>query len=93
MQINDKLSFTKNKIFPSLEKEHINKDKNNSEIKKKYNITSRNSCKNIKEFFLSKEKDYKRLFNIFNHFDKNFFLGGQFSKKFSKEYKLRYKFD
>ena len=93
MQINDKLSFTKNKIFPSLEKEHINKDKNNSEIKKKYNITSRNSCKNIKEFFLSKEKDYKRLFNIFNHFDKNFFLGGQFSKKFSKEYKLSYKFD
>ena len=90
---NNKLSLKKHKIFPFLSgNESIKNSKNNSE-NKKLKINIRNSCKNIKEFFSHKEKEYKGLFNIFNHFDKNFYLGGQFSKKFKKEYNLRYKFD
>ena len=90
---NNKLSLKKHKIFPFLSgSESIKNSKNNSE-NKKLKINIRNSCKNIKGFFSHKEKEYKGLFNIFNHFDKNFYLGGQFSKKFKKEYNLRYKFD
>ena len=90
---NNKLSLKKHKIFPFLSgNENVKNSKNNSE-NKKLKINIRNSCKNIKGFFSHKEKEYKGLFNIFNHFDKNFYLGGQFSKKFKKEYNLRYKFD
>ena len=92
-KLNNKLVLKKNRIFPLLsENEHIKNNKNNSEMKS-LRINDRNKLKNIKGFFSSKEKEYKGLFNIFNHFDKNFYLGGQFSKKLKREFKSRYKFD
>ena len=90
---NNKLSLKKNKIFPFLSgSESMKNSKNNSE-EKKPKIKFRNSCTNLKEFFSNKEKEYKGFYNIFNNYDKNFYLGGEFTKKFKKEYKLRYKFD
>ena len=90
---NNNLSLKKNKIFPFLSgSESVKNSKNNSE-EKKPKIKFRNSCTNLKEFFSNKEKEYKGFYNIFNHYDKNFYLGGEFTKKFKKEYKLRYKFD
>ena len=66
------------KILPILKKI---KSRNKSVI-----INSNHNFGNAKTI----RKEYNEFYNIFNHFDKNFFVGDKFKKKFKDKYNLRY---
>ena len=75
---------TKSRIFPILMNDKITKDKISNKINNKFDRSNRENYRNIKESFLNKEKDYKGLFNTFDHLDKNFYLGENFMIKLKK---------
>ena len=89
--INNK-NISKRKIFPILlnDKKHTNQSF--PRLINKFNKTDKYNKENTRESFENKEKEYKGFFHIFNHLDKNFYMGEHFEKKFKKEYNLRYKF-
>lgn len=75
---------TKSRIFPILMNDKITKNKISNKINNKFDRSNRENYRNIKESFLNKEKDYKGLFNTFDHLDKNFYLGENFMIKLKK---------
>ena len=89
--INNK-NISKRKIFPILlnDKKHTNQSF--PRLINKFNKTDKYNKENTRESFENNEKEYKGFFHIFNHLDKNFYMGEHFEKKFKKEYNLRYKF-
>ena len=85
--IKDEKLESERKLLPILKK---NKSRNITEIINK-NINRNHNFENCKTIIFNKGKEYNEFYNIFNHFDKNFFIGDKFMKKFKEKYNLRYK--